>query len=253
MKALVPFLLLLPFMATGCGNHDGSSAIDEPPSSQAAIDSLLQRSETTLNSLQSISYDMLRSFTAAGDSAPTHNVYSVLLQPLEGNEFGYRVFARNFGGYHILYDGVTVIAGDPSTGSMRMLDSTMRPLGWIQQSFVSDALIGMHHGSRITEKLRSSDNIAGMRLEEAEWEGGQAQKLVVDLGNKPPVTRGALEIIFRGSDAMPVSLTETLELDIEGKQQQQKLSTSYVDIVLNPEITAGQFTRTVLPEGITIK
>jgi len=229
--------------------EDATAFVDVTPD----VDALLKRAENTLAGLSDFRYNALYSFKAANSGDTTHNVLTVLMRRAPDTDFGFKVFARNYGGYHILYDGTEAFAGDPSSKKMKRIGTERAPGDWVRKSFVGKAMIGIHHGSAIPAKIRESDNIRSLQLEPAEWEGTPAQMLRMRFGAKGPVTGGTLEIVFRDSDALPVSVTETLQLEINGKQQTQFMSTSYIEINLAPDFPRGQFSREALPEAVTFE
>lgn len=258
LPRLLPFLFL-PVLFIACQEQAQTEKAPPPEAAEPAADvtpeveALLRKAETALAGLTDVRYNVLYSFKAANAKDTTHNVFTVLLRRLPGDDFGFLLFARNFGGYHVLYDGREAFAGDPSSGTMKRIGADKNPADWVRKSFAGKALIGVHHGAAIPAKIRESGNIVASRLEEGEWEGKPARILHLTFGAKPPVTGGRLEIVFRDADALPVSVTETLQLEIDGKKQTQVMSTAYIEIDRAPAFPEGQFTRDALPEAVTIE
>jgi hypothetical protein len=217
------------------------------------VEELMQRADATLSALEGVRYKVLYTSKSADASDTTFNVYAVLLKRVPELPFGFMVFASNFAGYHVVYDGTQVIAGVPSTGFMTLIDSTEQPGKWMETSFAKDIRLGLHHEANIIEKIRVSQNILSMELEKTSWEEKPSQTLHIQFGAKPPVTGGRLDIVFRSSDALPVSVVEILELEINGQAQRQILRTDYVEIEKNPAVAPGQFSRGALPDDLTFE
>ncbi|MDT8324485.1 MAG: hypothetical protein RRA94_10255 [Bacteroidota bacterium] len=251
--------LFLPVLFIACQQRAQTEKAPSPNSETAFIDvtpevaSLLRRAEKTLAGLSDVRYSVLYSFKAGNAKDTTHNVFTVLLRRAPGDALGYKVFARNFGNYHVLYDGSEAFAGDPSSKKMTRIGAEHNPADWVRKSFVGKAIIGRHHGSAIPAKIRESKNILSLHVEDTEWEGAPAHLLRMTFGAKAPVTGGTLDIVFRGSDALPVSVRETLQLGIDDRVQTQFMSTSYIEVDLAPDFPDGQFDRVALPEAVTFE
>lgn len=255
MHILPSLLSIVAFISfVGCGQQE-APAVQEPAFSDITpeISALLQRCDVTLDAIGDIRYNVLHSFKSTTSKDTTHNIYTVLLRRDTENPYGYKLFARNAGGYHILYDGVRVYSGDPSTKKMTVRDSSDAPVQWLDRSFASRVRIGMLNGSRLTKRIRQSGTIEGMRLEDTKWENAPAKRLLLKVGSKPPVTGGEVELIFRNSDAMPVSIHEELHFLIDGKEQMQFTSAAFVEIDREPAFPEGQFTRQALPETVELE
>lgn len=252
-------LLFLPVLFIACQEQAQTEKAPATGGAPAFVDvtpeveALLARAEKTLAGLSDFRYNALYSFKAANAEDTTHNVFTILLRRAPGTDLGYKVFARNYGGYHVLYDGSEAFAGDPSSKKMTRIGPEKNPADWMRKSFAGKALIGMHHGSAIPAKIRESKNILNLHIENTEWEGAPARMLRMTFGAKAPVTGGTLDIVFRDSDALPVSVKETLQLEIDGKKQTQVMSTSYIEIDLAPDFPAGQFSLQALPEAVTFE
>jgi hypothetical protein len=252
-------LLFLPVLFIACQEQAQTEKAPSPDSASPVVDvtpeveALLKRAEKTLAGMSDFRYNVLYSFKPANTEDTTHNIYTVLLRRAPETDLGYKVFARNYGGYHVLYDGSEAFAGDPSSKKMTRIGAENNPADWVRKSFVGKSLIGMHHGSAIPSRIQESQNILSVNIETTEWEGAPAHMLRMTFGARPPITGGTLDIVFRDSDALPVSVKETLQLEIDGEKQTQVMNVSYIEIDLAPDFPDGQFTRDALPEAVTFE
>jgi len=255
MKIALYLVLTISFTFVPACSSEGipDTEHDSGTHGTTQLDSLLSRCSATLDTLEVMSYQVLHSFTSANTEEAAHNVYRVVFAPDSDDSFGGKIFATNFAGYHVIYDGKHILQGYPEKGYVSAVDTSVSTYSWLKQRFVKNARLGYHHGARIVEKLRSSGNIESIVISDSTWEEERATKLTAILGSKKPVTSGRLEILFRDSDALPVSITETLQLTLDGKKREQFLRSEYINIVLNPIIEEGQFDRRALPESISIQ
>lgn len=254
MNAAIHFLLLLTLAATASCSSDSTADGGPVPddSLDVPIEVLLNRADSSLGSVTAISYQVLYSHKAATAEEMTHNVFAVVFAPQREHPFGGRIFASDFSGYHILFNGTQVLEGYPDSGTMKYLGTSQPALPWLQQRFVRNARLGYHHSARIVEKLRSSTNIMSMSLRDSTWEDAPAKKLIIALGPREPVTSGQLEILFRNSDAFPVSVTETLQLVLDGEKHEQFLRMEFINIEKRSVVEDGQFDRRALPDSVTV-
>jgi hypothetical protein len=238
-RSVLPVFFTL-LLLTSCGKQE-----DAAPDGLDA-QRLLDRAETFVNSVKSMYYTMVYSVQPAGRPDTTNSIYEVLLEPLPGDPYGYRLFARSLSGYHALYDGHTALLGVPDS-VMTVYGPEQNPAQRLDRSFAGNARITYVHGKTMFDGVRGSRNIENMDVEKVKWRDGHVYRLRIHFGKRPPMMGGTLEIMFRSPDYLPVRVAETLNIDQDGQTQTQYYAAELTRIELNRPVADGQFTRAALP------
>lgn len=198
---------------------------------------------------RSFTQHWLMKFMTGDDTS--RQAYSVSLQRLEGDEFGYRI-RGNTQDFYVGYDGVESWMGSIEDSAVTVFREKDNPRQQIAGTFIPNARFPHVAGIRRFEALVSGDAPSSVAVTNDAFEGQPAKTIEVRRVVDEDIPLQIRRITVRLSDTIPVRITEEMHIKDPMGTLLQYRDTWVENLDLDAVIPEDYFSVSSLPEHVRV-